>query len=266
MAVTSDSLSLVGKVAIVTGSGKENGIGAGIALTLAKAGARVVINYMSDSTAARAVQVVERIEKAAGKGSAIVVQADISNPEGAEKIVKETLSGFGVDHVDILVNNAAWVTTGPVMTASPQDIQKSFASNVFGPMYVIKATVPHMPRGGRIINIGTVASKLNISGMPFYTASKAALDALTHSLARELGREGKGITINTVSPGPVGTDSIPPNGEAQEFVDWLQNLTRAEDRLGTVDDIADAVLLLANERSRWITGQYISVSGGITGN
>jgi len=95
-------LSLSGKIAIVTGSGKENGIGAGIALTLARAGARVAINYVSESTSARSVEVVSKIEAAAGKGSVIVVQADISTPTGASKLIQGTLSGFGVDHVDIL--------------------------------------------------------------------------------------------------------------------------------------------------------------------
>lgn len=93
---------LVNKVAIITGSGRETGIGAGIALTLARVGARVVINYVSDSTAERAAKVVENIEATAGKGSAIVVQADVASVEGAKKIVDETLSGFGVDHIDIL--------------------------------------------------------------------------------------------------------------------------------------------------------------------
>jgi NAD(P)-dependent dehydrogenase (short-subunit alcohol dehydrogenase family) len=96
------ALDLTGKVAIITGSGKENGIGAGIALALARAGARVAVNYVSESTAARVPQVVAAIEAAAGEGSVVVVQADMSTPEGAEKLVEKTVEGFGVDHVDIL--------------------------------------------------------------------------------------------------------------------------------------------------------------------
>ena len=99
---STDSLSLVDKVAIITGSGRENGIGAGIATCLARAGARVVVNYVSDSTAPRAAKVVSKIEDIAGKGSAISVQADISNLEGAENLVKQTLDMFKVDHIDIL--------------------------------------------------------------------------------------------------------------------------------------------------------------------
>lgn len=100
--MTVDSLSLAGKVAIITGSGRENGIGAGIALTLAKAGARVVINYVSNSTASRAEVVREKIDAVAGKNSAIVVQADVSTAEGCKKIVGETLTRFGVNHIDII--------------------------------------------------------------------------------------------------------------------------------------------------------------------
>jgi NAD(P)-dependent dehydrogenase (short-subunit alcohol dehydrogenase family) len=99
-----NSLSLANKVALISGSGKENGIGAGIALALARAGARVAINYVSDSTAPRAAEVVARIEAAAGKGSVVVVQADIATPHGAKKLISETLRGFGVDAVDILGN------------------------------------------------------------------------------------------------------------------------------------------------------------------
>lgn len=100
--MTADSLSLTGKVAIITGSGRENGIGAGIALTLAKAGARVVINYISKSTASRAETVRNKIDAVAGENSAIVVQADVSTAEGCKKIVGETLSRFGVNHIDII--------------------------------------------------------------------------------------------------------------------------------------------------------------------
>jgi len=103
---STDSLSLIGKIAIITGSGKENGIGAAMALTLARAGARVAINYVSDSTAPRAVEVMAKIEAAAGKGSVVVIQADVGTPEGAKKLVNEALEKLNVDHVDILGKGA----------------------------------------------------------------------------------------------------------------------------------------------------------------
>ncbi|KAL7944226.1 hypothetical protein V8C42DRAFT_353657 [Trichoderma barbatum] len=261
---TSDSLSLAGKTAIITGSGKENGIGAAIALALARNGARVAINYVSEATAPRAEKVAESIREVAGKDSVVIVQQDVTTPEGTKKLVDEAIKGFGVDHIDILVNNAAWASRDPVLTAGQDTVERTFNTCVLGPLYLIQATVPYMPQGGRIINVGSVASKLGIEAV--YGAAKAAMDALTYSLARDLGQDGKRITINTVMPGPVLTDSLPPTPEFEMLKEGLLNLTRAERRFGTVEDIADSVLLLVNEKSRWITGECISVSGGITGN
>ena len=114
-----------------------------------------------------------------------------------------------------------------------------------------------------MVNIGSIASKLGMAPVAMYGAAKAAADALTYSMAMELGRS-HGITINTVSPGPVDTDALPKE-QAERINQMLVPMTRAEERVGTTDDIADAVLLLVSEKSRWITGQVISVSGGITG-
>ncbi|KAF7554727.1 hypothetical protein G7Z17_g2705 [Cylindrodendrum hubeiense] len=277
-----DSLSLSGKVAIITGSGKENGIGAGIALALARAGAKVTINYVSPSTAERTVKTVDIIETAAGKDSVLVIQADISTPEGNEKLVKGTLKGFNVDHIDIIgvynihltesmelmfaVNNASWVYFGPALAASTADLHQAFGTGVFGPLYLLQAAMPYMSKGGRVINIGSIASKLGLREGPIYASVKGAMDALTFSLAHEIGRAGKGLTINTVAPGPVLTDMLSMDDpDTEAFTKYLVSLTRAEDRLGTVEDIADTVLLLVSEKGRWITGQHISASGGITG-
>ncbi|KAL7931559.1 hypothetical protein V8C35DRAFT_329554 [Trichoderma chlorosporum] len=260
-----DSLSLNGKVAIITGSGRENGIGAGIALTLAKAGARVVINYVSDSTAPRAETVRERIEAVGGKDSVILVQADVSTEEGCKKIVSETLTRFNVDHIDIIVNNATYVIMGPVLQNKAQDIRNSFAVSILGPVLLLQEAYPHMPKFSRVINIGSVSSKMGFTPLPIYAAAKAAMDQLTFSLAREIGRDGKNITINTVAPGPVATDNLPATKEAEVMTDYMLSNTRNENRIGTVEDIGDAVLLLVSEKARWITGQFISVSGGING-
>ncbi|KAM0249161.1 hypothetical protein ACHAQJ_009168 [Trichoderma viride] len=263
--MTVDRLSLANKVAIVTGSGKENGIGAAIALSLASSGARVVINYVSDATASRAEIVRSKIEAAAGKGSVIVVQADVTTQEGCKKIVGETLIKFGADHIDILVNNAAYVAAGPVLQSKTEDIRKSFEVSVIGPVLLLQEAYQYMPPASRVINIGSVTSKMGFHNMPIYAAAKAAMDQLTFALAREVGRDGKQITINTIAPGPVETDNMPATAEVEPLKNYLLSVTRSENRLGTVEDIADAVLLLTNEKSRWITGQFISVSGGING-
>ncbi|KAH8179324.1 enoyl-(Acyl carrier protein) reductase domain-containing protein [Sarocladium implicatum] len=263
--MSTDSLSLANKVAIVTGSGRENGIGAAIALALAKAGALVTVNYVSEASASRAAQVVSNIEAAAGKGVATSVGADVSTPEGSKKIVDETLSAFGVDHIDIVVNNASYMVGGGALQTSLGDMMKSYEVAVVGPVLLLQAAYSHMPQHGRVINIGSVASKMGFYQMGIYGAVKAAMDQLTWTLAQELGRDGKNITVNTVAPGPTLTDTLPPVPEVEPMKDFLLSRTRGGDRVTAVEDVADAVLLLASEKSRWITGQFISASGGING-
>ncbi|KAM0347325.1 hypothetical protein ACHAPU_004844 [Fusarium lateritium] len=251
-----DTLSLAGKIAIITGSGRENGIGAGIAIALARNGAAVTIHHVSDSVTERANATAERIKADGGK--AIVVQTSIETPEGAQHLVNETLRGFNTDRVDILVNNAGTATWGETLAVEPGQLTKVFDVNVNGPIFLAQAAVPLMKPGGRIINISSIASKLGDASIPVYGASKAALDSLTWSWAKEWGRT-KGITVNSVAPGPVLTDSNP----VEEFQRPAIDITRAADRAGTPEDIADALLLLVSEKARWITGQYISVSGGV---
>ncbi|KAJ2976390.1 hypothetical protein NQ176_g4981 [Zarea fungicola] len=257
-----DTLSLEGKVAIVTGSGRENGIGAGIALALARNGASVVVNYVSDSTAQRA-QTVATVLREAGAKDVIVVQASVDTLDGAKKLVKATLDELKTNHIDILVNNAG---TGTVVDMFndlvTEELDQTYRTNVHGPLFMINAVVPHMPAGGRIVNVSSSYSKNGNQLTPAYAASKAAVDNLTWSLAGVLGRS-KGITVNSILPGPVITDIVPP-----EYVDQIMqpeiDITRAEHRAGTQADIGDAVLLLVNEKARWITGQNISVSGGVS--
>ncbi|WYZ35514.1 hypothetical protein EsH8_X_000161 [Colletotrichum jinshuiense] len=259
--MTADTLSLQGKIAIVTGSGRENGIGAGIALALARNGASVVVNYVSESSKDRAANVCETLRKAGGQ--AIAVQAAVDTIEGARELVNKTLEGFKTDRIDILVNNAG-VGYFSAITDEPdvELLAKVFQVNVLGPFYMVNSAVPHMPRGGRIINISSTTSKRGNANISTYAASKAALDNLTWSWAEELGRS-KGLTVNSVAPGPVLTD-IYPKGHEEALMATEIALTRAEHRAGTTEDIGDAVLLLVNEKSRWITGQYIGVNGGVT--
>jgi NAD(P)-dependent dehydrogenase (short-subunit alcohol dehydrogenase family) len=180
--------------------------------------------------------------------------------------VSEGLSlpnGHKEAHALLPVNNAAAGIPHGSLSATKESLDTLFSSIVYAPIFLVQAVVPHMPRGSRVINIGSIASKLGMAPVGTYGAAKAALDALTYSMAMELGRS-HGITINTVSPGPVDTDALPKE-QAERINQMLVPLTRAEERVGTTGDIADAVLLLASENSRWITGQVISVSGGITG-
>ncbi|EAQ87696.1 hypothetical protein CHGG_04315 [Chaetomium globosum CBS 148.51] len=283
------TLSLAGKTAIVTGSGRENGIGAAIALTLAKNGARVAINYVSDSSAPRAAKVAANLQAAGGQ--VIVIQADVSTPAGAAKLVKDTLSGFKTDKIDILslspliprfsflppvltcpppkVNNAgAGTGQGKLLVdLTPEEVQQAFALNTFSTLYVAQAAAPHMPSGGRIVNIGTVVSRMNnMPGVGVYGASKAAQEYLTAALAAELGPR-QGITVNTVAPGPTNTDAaswFPENDLRDEVSQKLAVGARLGKVAGDPEEIADAVLLVVSDAARWITGQYIAASGGVT--
>lgn len=161
------------------------------------------------------------------------------------------------------MNNAAGGGVEPWLSSSPSFIENMFRTIAFAPVYMIQAVIPHMPRGGRIINTGSVASKVCPPSVPIYSGAKAAVDAMTFGMSMDLGR-GYGVTINTVMPGGVSTDALP--SEVLEKIHGpLVAMTRAEERIDTIEDIGDAVLLLCSEKSRWITGQAISVSGGITG-
>lgn len=258
--MSSDTLSLAGKVAIVTGSGRENGIGAAIAHVLAERGAAVTVHYFSNSTADRAAEVANRINKSGSKATAI--QADLTDPKAAKYLIEKTMEAFKTDKIDILVNNAGNGAATPTLDSTPEGIEDLFRSNVYGPIYVTQAVVPHMPPGGRIINTSSVGSKLGLEAMPLYCATKATLDSLTYIWAAEFGKK-YGITVNSVAPGPVATDKVP--SPDNPLVQMLVGLTRLESRMGLSREVADVVLFLASPLSRWVTGQYISASGGITG-
>jgi NAD(P)-dependent dehydrogenase (short-subunit alcohol dehydrogenase family) len=196
-----DSLDLSGKIAIVTGSGRENGIGAGIALALARNGASVAVNFVSDSTQDRAARVVETLREAGGQ--AIAIQAAVDTLEGARELVVKTLEGFNATHIDILgmrplckaarprspsVNNAGTAFFSPILgEPNVEQLAKIFQLNVIGPFFMVNSVVPHMPRGGRIINISSTNAKRGNAAISSYAASKAALDNLTWTWAEEVG-------------------------------------------------------------------------------
>ncbi|KAI1779671.1 putative short-chain dehydrogenase [Hypoxylon cercidicola] len=257
-----DTLSVAGKVAIVTGSGRENGIGAAIAKGLARNGASVALHYVSEETGPRAQALAQSIRDEFGVGVA-VVQADVSTPEGAHKIVAETLKQLNVEQIDILVNNAGTGIVKPLSEVDLETVQLQFGANVYGPIFVTQEAVNlgKMPRGGRIVNIGSIASKMGPAGLAVYGATKAAQDSLTASWAKELG-QSRGITVNTVAPGPVTTDL---SKDVPQVLDQLVKLQRIETRPATPEDIADAVLFIASEKARWVTAKYLALDAGILG-
>ncbi|KAG6361218.1 hypothetical protein INS49_009442 [Diaporthe citri] len=186
--MASSALSTAGKTAIVTGSGRETSIGAAIAFAVAREGASDAVHHVSESGAPRAKRVAIEVERLGGK--AIVVQGNITDVESVNKIIQDTLTAFDTKTIDILVNNAGGPTHARNSTLTEMDsadILETFTLNYLGPTLMIQAAVPHMPHGGRIINIGAMASLIYVPFQPTYGASKAALDHSTQYLAAEVG-------------------------------------------------------------------------------
>ena len=238
-------------MAIVTGSSR--GIGAAIARRLSADGAIVIVTYARQEEAA--LSVARDIE--ARGGEVETVRADMSDLDAVRALFAETLGNFG--RLDILVNNAG---VGEFLTLDKIDeahYSRIFDINVRGPLIAMQEAARVMSSPGRIINISSGAAQAAPAGMSVYAASKAALEAMTRSIAGELGP--KGITVNAISPGLTQTDMLEENVPEAARQYMVQNT--ALGRLGTPEDIADAVAFLASNDARWITGQVIGVSGGL---
>ncbi|MET3549770.1 3-oxoacyl-[acyl-carrier protein] reductase [Paenibacillus favisporus] len=243
-------MRLNGKVAIVTGASR--GIGRQIALQLADAGAKVVVNYSSNE--AKALEVVQAIEQAGGEAAAI--RANVGRLNEVEALFTETLERFG--RLDILVNNAGIMGVVPIAEVTEDMYDQHFDINVKGTFFACQQANLHMAQGGTIINFSTSIAGAMLPGYSIYAATKGAVEQITRQLAKEFGP--KGITINTIAPGQVATDLF-LNGKSEELIDSYRRMN-AFGRLGEVEDIANAVELLVSDKARWITGQTIRVNGG----
>ena len=247
---------LEGKVALVTGAAR--GIGAAIAERLAADGASVAINYATSKEDAEAL--AERIRGNGGKAKAI--HADIGNPSQAKAFVDAAVKEFG--RLDILVNNAGKFHIGPIGTVDEADVRSQFAVNVDGPIFATQAAASHFStEGGRVINVSSIAATHPLPGLSVYSATKAALDALTRVWAAELGP--RGVTVNAVAPGAVDTAMLKaatPQMGGEEAVKGMVARTPLG-RLGTTSDVADVVAFLASPDARWVTGQVLATTGGL---
>lgn len=242
---------LTGKVAVVTGASK--GIGAAIAKALAAAGASVVVNYASSKQAAE--NVVAAI--VAGGGKAIAVHGDVSKAADAQGLVDAAIKNYG--RLDVVVNNSGIYEFAPLAEITEEAFHKSFDINVLGPLLVTKAAVKHFVEGASVINIGSTAPQLRSESTTVYTATKAALDAVTGVLAKELGP--KKVRINSVNPGFTITEGT----TSYVGSDFAENLI-AQVPLGRAaqpEEIASVVVFLASEDARWVTGELINASGGL---
>ena len=245
---------LTGKVAIVTGASK--GIGASIARHLAEAGAAVVVNYASSKKDADLV--VADITRAGGR--AVAVQGNVAKSADVGRLFAETRAAFG--RLDILVNNAGIYEAAPLETITEDHFHRQFDVNVLGVLLASKAAVAQFDAaGGSIINISSVASTLAPATFAVYAATKAAVDAVTRSLAKELGP--RNIRVNAINPGMVETEGLHTagmlDGDFRKQVESQLPLGR----IGQPRDIAPAAVFLASEDSGWITGETLRVSGGL---
>jgi 3-oxoacyl-[acyl-carrier protein] reductase len=248
---------LKNKVAVVTGAAK--GIGAAIAKHFAAEGAKVVVNYVSSKESADSV--VKEITD--NGGIAISIQADVSNEADVTRLFEETKKAFGT--LDILVNNAVFQQFLPIDHATTEAFHQHFNVNVLGPVLTIQASLKLFgDKGGNIINISSGASKTPMAGVSLYSATKAALDAITISLSKELG--AKNVRINSILPGATETEGaasagVTPGSEYEKM--FVANTPLG--RRGRPEDIAKAAVFLASDDAAWITGEQISVSGGMYG-
>ncbi len=245
---------LSGKAAIVTGASK--GIGAGIAKALAAEGAAVAVNYATSKEEAE--RVVNEI-KAKG-GTAIAVQGDVAKAADIEKLFAETKQAFG--RLDILVNNAGVYRLLPLEKVTEEDFHRHFNTNVLGLLLATKEAAKLFgPGGGSVINIGSVASDLCPPNSVVYTATKAAVNAITRVLARELGP--RKIRVNSINPGVIETEGTRTQGLIGSEFEHRSAAMTPLGRIGQPDDVAPVAVFLASGESHWVTGEIIAVSGGL---
>ena len=243
--------SLQGKTAIVTGSSR--GIGAEIALTLAQAGAKLVVNYANNKPAAD--KVCAAILDAGGECKA--VQADVSDPVAVRKLFEATSEHF--EQIDILVNNAGILLFKEIAEIQDDEFDRIVDVNFKSVFYTLREATTKLADHGRVVNISSTVTRLMLPRYGAYAATKAAVEQLTRIFAREMGK--RNITANIVSPGPVDTELFRAGKTAADIERMAA--TAALGRIGAADDIAQVVLFLVSDQACWVTGQNIGVNGGI---
>jgi 3-oxoacyl-[acyl-carrier protein] reductase len=245
---------LTGKVAVVTGASK--GIGAAIAKHLAAEGAAVVVNYASSREGAD--RVVAEITSKGGK--AIAVQANVARTAEIERLFAEATKAFG--RLDILVNNAGIYESSPLEGVTAEHFHKQFDLNVLGLILASKEAVKFFDsRGGSIINISSGASTLTPPNFSVYSATKAGVDAVTRSLAKELGP--RNIRVNAINPGMVETEGLHATGITESDFRKQLEAQIPLGRIGQPQDIAPAAVFLASSDAAWITGETLHITGGL---
>jgi 3-oxoacyl-[acyl-carrier protein] reductase len=247
------SQRLNGKVAVVTGASK--GIGAAIAKQFAAEGASVVVNYSSSKEAAE--RVVKEIH--GDGGLAIAVQADVSKPNDIRRLFAETDKAFG--KLDVLVNNAGVYDFAPIDAITPEHFHKQFDLNVLGLLLTTQEAIKRFgPAGGSVINVSSVVATAALPTAAVYSATKAAVDAVTRSLAAELGP--RKIRVNSLNPGMIETEGLHSAGFVGSDFEKQAAAATPLGRIGQPRDVAPVAVFLASPESGWVTGQTIHVAGG----
>jgi 2-hydroxycyclohexanecarboxyl-CoA dehydrogenase len=250
-------MDLKGKVAIVTGAG--GGIGRGISVKFASLGANVVV---ADIKQEGARETVSLVEKAGAKG--LAMNTDITSLAQVQAMVKKTLETFG--QVDILVNNAGWDKIEPFVKNTPDFWDKVISINLKGPIHCTRAVLDHMMerKYGKIISISSDAGRVGSTGEAVYSACKGGVIAFTKTMAREMARYQ--INVNCVCPGATDTPLLAEITGGETGAKIIEAMVKAVPfrRLGKPEDIAGAVAFLASDEASFITGQTLSVSGGLT--
>lgn len=241
---------LTNKVILVTGSSK--GIGAEIAIKLADQGAKVIVNYAGSK--ADADQVVAKIVN--NGGEAIAVQADVSKADQVKDLFDSAIAHFG--KIDGLVNNAGIMITKFIKDTTDEDFSRQFDINVKGVFNTLREASSRLADNGTIINLSTTVNRLILPTYGTYVATKAAVEQLTRVFAKEIGR---GINVNSVSPGPTNTELF-VKGKPQQVIDHLASMNPFG-RIGEPGDIASVIAFLASDDAKWVNAQNIGVNGGM---
>ena len=239
------------KVALVTGASR--GIGSAVAERLARDGFTVIVNYSESAAPAEAL--VNKIEQAGGR--ALAAKADISDADSVRRMFEAAEAAFG--GVDVLVNNAGVMTLAPIADSDDASFDRHIAVNLKGTFNTLREAAKRLRSGGRIINFSSSVVGMLMPTYGVYAATKAAVEAMTSVLAKEV--RGRNITVNAVAPGPTATDLF-LKGKPQDVVDRMAKMAPLE-RLGQPSDIADVVSFLAGPDAAWVNGQVLRVNGGI---
>lgn len=222
---------------------------------------QVAFNYVSPSSESAAVTLVEEVKSLGSR--AVCVRVDMASLDAPKDLLNATLEEFQTDKIDILINNAGLGGNAPLEEVTVEDYDRLMTVNVRAVIFMTQAVLPHINRGGRIVNLSSISSRGGYSTQSVYAASKAAVEGLTRVWATELGHK-YGVTVNCVNPGPVDTDMYRAAGSVHLARMEEQNKkVPAEPRCGTEQDIADIVVFLCEERSRWVTGDTVCANGGM---